>query len=184
MQKIIAITGLKRSGKDTIANYLRDNYGYTIFRFAEPIKKVIILLMEYANISKDDIENYLEFDKEVVIPELNASYRQLAQTLGTEWGREQIDQDFWVNLLNFTIKDNDKVVISDLRFESEVDFIKTKKSYIIKVYRGDDEIKDEHISEQGIDDGHINYFIDNNSSLDYLYIQADSVMTILGEKKL
>ena len=38
MRKIIAVSGFKGSGKDTLANYLIDNVGYRRVAFADPLK--------------------------------------------------------------------------------------------------------------------------------------------------
>ena len=37
---IIALTGKKGCGKDTIANYLVEKYGFINYGFADPIKEV------------------------------------------------------------------------------------------------------------------------------------------------
>ena len=40
--KIIAICGVMRSGKDTIANHLVENYGYENVKIADTLKRVLI----------------------------------------------------------------------------------------------------------------------------------------------
>ena len=37
----IALYGMSGSGKDTVADYLRDNYGYVKLRLAKTIKSII-----------------------------------------------------------------------------------------------------------------------------------------------
>lgn len=36
---IIGISGKKKSGKDTVANYLKDKFGYTVYHYADPLKE-------------------------------------------------------------------------------------------------------------------------------------------------
>ena len=36
--KLIGLTGKARSGKDTVANYLFNQHGYTRIAFADPVK--------------------------------------------------------------------------------------------------------------------------------------------------
>lgn len=38
---VILVTGLKRSGKDTVANYFSSHYGFERYAFADPIKKLV-----------------------------------------------------------------------------------------------------------------------------------------------
>ena len=36
---IIGVSGKKKSGKDTVANYLKEKFGYTIYHYADPLKE-------------------------------------------------------------------------------------------------------------------------------------------------
>ena len=170
MQKIIGITGLKRSGKDTIAEYLQEHYNYKVFRFADPIKDMITNLLTYMDFTPNEILKYTEREKEIPIPGLKSSWRQLAQGIGTSWGREMIDRNVWINILDNASKNYDKVVVSDVRFNNEAAWIKNKNSnnIIIKVERDLCEL-DDHTSESGINEQFIDQIIYNNDKLDSLY---------------
>tara|TARA_B100000123_G_scaffold271526_1_gene251591 strand:+ start:802 stop:1056 length:255 start_codon:yes stop_codon:yes gene_type:complete len=64
-----------------------------------------------------------------------------------------------------------KVVISDVRFLHEFNFIKEKGGYIIKVVRDLENI-DTHLSETELDElgsNEYNYTIYNNNSKEHLY---------------
>ena len=53
------------------------------------------------------------------------TYRYLAQTLGTEWGRELIHPDLWIMCLKYRLqKTYSPIIIDDVRFENEAKFIR------------------------------------------------------------
>jgi hypothetical protein len=176
MQKIIGITGTKHSGKDTIAEYLEVNYNYRIFRFADPIKEIIINLLTYMKLPIDIIKLHVEIEKETTIPELNSSYRQLAQGIGTSWGREMIDRNVWVNILDRASSNYDKIVVADIRFNNEAVWVKNKNenNKIIKITRNTN-IIDNHISESGINEQYIDKIIHNSGGLFDLYHKIDLI---------
>ena len=87
---VIGVTGKARSGKDTLSEHLYTRLGFDCNRaaFADPVKDML------RAIGIDDIEGY----KEEVHPLLGVTSRKMMQTLGTEWGREAIGGDTWINL--------------------------------------------------------------------------------------
>jgi hypothetical protein len=170
MKKIIGITGLKRSGKDTTANYLNERHNYDIFHFAEPLKDMITALL--ANVDCND--NYFtEYNKEENIPTINQSYRTLAQTLGTEWGRS-MDTDLWIRILEFNSQWSNYIVIPDLRFNNEAKWIKDNNGIILKIIK-DTGMIDNHSSESGIYDNYIDHYILNDSTIEDLYTNIDLI---------
>jgi hypothetical protein len=52
------------------------------------------------------------------------------QTLGTEWGRQMIGEDLWLRAmathLDECASENDRIVISDVRFANEAEFIRSR----------------------------------------------------------
>ena len=55
MGKLIGLLGRKRVGKDTVADYLINNYNFTKHAFANPIKEVLkIMSLELGM----DVENW------------------------------------------------------------------------------------------------------------------------------
>lgn len=169
---IIGITGAARSGKDTIADYLCTEYGYGRVAFAAPLKRMVCALF-----NRD--EAWLERNKDVP-QEGMGTPRRLLQTLGTEWGRDLINIDIWVNFAReeiFKIRNNrqfDGVVITDLRFYNEAKFIRDLGGIIWRVDRAEYTPVETHISEQGIDPSYIERIIYNNSTLEELYTTVES----------
>lgn len=61
---IVGIVGKKRSGKDTIANYLKTNHDYNVIALAGLIKESLINTELGDYISLDDINGLTKFDRE------------------------------------------------------------------------------------------------------------------------
>jgi hypothetical protein len=154
--QIVGLTGKAGAGKDTAAAMLcealqaRGKRTKTM-AFAEPIRAA---LMAMGVPSSYIYERRL---KETEIPGWGASYRKLAQTLGTEWGCDQIGKDLWVRLLADRLVEigmvsrlPDVVVITDVRLQNEADWIKTRLGLLVHVVRPDVGEVRGHISEAGV----------------------------------
>lgn len=61
--------------------------------------------------------------------------RHAMQTLGTEWGRNCIDNDFWVRTWLATLPDAKTVIADDVRFANEARAILERGGVMIRVMR-------------------------------------------------
>ena len=150
--KLIGLTGRAGSGKDTAADYLVQNYGFVKYSFAGPLKEMLKVI----GVDCDNRDT-----KERKHPVFGVSPRRMAQTLGTEWMRECIHGSGWVLLADQFIKTQIElnnlddvpqvkgIVISDVRFENEARFIRSKNGMIIHVVR-DTAPVESHASEAGV----------------------------------
>lgn len=122
MKTVIMLAGNAGVGKDTAKNIIigvlrRENISYEVSSSAKPIYDMVEVL-----IGRERLEYYKKREnKEKIIPYLGVSLRFLLQTLGTEWGREIIDKNLWVNLVKQKIKNSDKefFIITDCRYDNE-----------------------------------------------------------------
>ena len=76
------------------------------------------------------------------------------------------------------LNSNIKIVLSDIRFNHEVECIKELGGKIIKIDR-ETGIEDKHISENEIkiiNQNYIDYFIDNNENIDNYYIKLKLIL--------
>lgn len=88
--QVIALTGLARSGKTTIAEILERNHDFHRIRFAKPLKDMLKTL----GLTHEELEGDL---KEAPSERLcGRTPRWAMQSLGTEWGRDLIHPDLWV----------------------------------------------------------------------------------------
>lgn len=176
---LIGLTGRAGAGKSTVAAYLQDKYAYAEIAFADPIVNMLHSLLADANIGSGWItERAL---KEQPTP-LGFSYRQLAQSLGTEWGRG-LAPDFWVRVASQRVialqAGGDNVVISDVRFPNEAAFIQAHGGVLVRVLRQDLPAVRPHASEAHADHLPVTTELLNFGSVATLHDQVDRFIETL-----
>jgi hypothetical protein len=92
--------------------------------------------------------------------------RYAMQTIGTEWGRNIMGQDFWVSIAESQALERldrgDDVVIDDIRFQNEADMVRRLGGAVIGI-NGRGGIMSDHVSECGIG---ADMYITNDGSID------------------
>ena len=167
---IIGLTGKARSGKDTVAEYLNNKHMFSHYWFSKPMKDACRTIFSW-----DDRHLYGDL-KDVVDPVYNVSPRVALQTLGTEWGRNCINSDLWLNRAKAEIIQHENITISDCRFDNEAQTIIDLGGYVIEVSRANIKEVAAHSSEQGINPDLISFILDNNGSLVDLYRLVDYLL--------
>lgn len=174
MINLIGLTGLARSGKDTAANYITSlPHNYQTYAMAKPIKDACKIMFNWTD------EHVYGDLKEVVCPIFGITPREAMQKLGTEYGRNMINNDIWTIRAELVIKANKRLVITDIRFDNEAEMIKRNGGIVVKIDRKNlPRIKgvENHDSELGISEQLIDEVIYNNQSLAMLYRKIDSVL--------
>lgn len=179
---IIGICGKKFHGKDTVANYLVKNYGFTKISLGDPLKNAM------KNIFCFDDEQLWGNSKEVVDKYWSVTPREMMQFIGTDLLRNemqkkypQIGDKLWIMSIERYIdgmisKNITKIIIPDLRFPNEEVLIRKYNGKIIRVIRDEliDVIKDAHISENSSFDIKDDYVIHNNN-LTHTYEQCENI---------
>lgn len=61
--------------------------------------------------------------------------RTKLEFLGTDVFRNQLDPEIWIKIVEREIKNYDKIVISDVRFSNEMDFIQRMNGSLLLIYR-------------------------------------------------
>ncbi len=149
---LIGFTGKAGVGKDTAASRLVHAHGYERYAFASPIKSMLGVLGFPEHLFTDHVT------KEAVIQDLGCSYRKLAQTLGTDWGRS-IHPEFWLiqakRVYARVCRDEHAAgfVISDVRFENEAEWIRSEGGTVIHIMGREttvDGTAAQHVSEGGV----------------------------------
>jgi hypothetical protein len=165
--RLIGLSGPARSGKDTIGSMLQSAYYVQTLSFAEPIREGLRGIMGLTD------EHFHGTLKEVTLPWLGKSPRQLMQTLGTEWGRAIINDNIWLILAGRKIDEwqelREHVVITDVRFENEATFIRERGGVVWHIRRGDAPKVNAHASESGIAVQPEDVVIYNNGTLEDLF---------------
>lgn len=158
---IIGLTGKAGSGKDTAAAQFVKN-GFEHYWFSKPMKDACKLIFGWT-----DAHVYGEL-KELVDPRFGVSPRIALQTLGTEWGRDCINKDLWVNIARMKMENTHSIVISDCRYDNEAEIIRSMGGVIVNIVRGDVGEVNAHTSESGISPSLINLTLTNNSTIEQL----------------
>lgn len=129
--KIIGIySSIPQQGKSTIREYLVNKYGFRHLPFARLIKQMVFTLLVQHGYRDEDAIRYIEVDKEVCLDRLHGAptARYLLQTLGTDWGRHQVHNDFWTSewecKAGVWSRSGVSVVADDLRFPNEMEALK------------------------------------------------------------
>lgn len=147
--KLIALCGHKGVGKSTYASFLAGKNGH-VFSFATPLKSMLTAVFP---------NEYVLKKKDEKIPYFDVTARYLLQTLGTEWGRNMVDQNIWIKLLRVRLIDHltdsavTPLVVDDLRFDNEAEMIRELGGEVWQLDRRNfTASNDKHVSEQGISD--------------------------------
>jgi hypothetical protein len=118
---------LPRSGKSSVAEYLRDVHNYVILPFATPIKDMAMQFLQSLGVSALHAYRYTYVEKEVPIPELDPiTGRRILETLGTEWGRTYMGLDIWLQSWEARARrypPQTRFVVDDLRRLNEFDYL-------------------------------------------------------------
>lgn len=147
---IIAIMGAKHSGKSVIADALVE-VGFTQFAFADKVKEAVMLIY---GLSRDQVYGDL---KEEVDARYGLTPRFIMQRFATEVCRS-IHSDTWVLALQGQVIQwgtgrrypTMAIVIDDLRFENEAEYVRRWGGEIWEVVRPDAGYTGEHISEERV----------------------------------
>jgi hypothetical protein len=144
---VIGIAGLARTGKDTVASFLiAERHARYRYSFADPIKAMLAV-----GLGVDFNDPYWQTRKETPIPAFGKSPRQLMQTLGTEWGRQQVSDSLWIVLAKERLLQNGPgMVIADVRFDNEAEFVRSVGGVVLHVVRQGAEAVAVHASEGGV----------------------------------
>jgi hypothetical protein len=149
---LIGLTGAAGTGKDTAGQLLADialNSGLaaTCSGFADPIRAMLGAIIPAEYMSERSL-------KEAPVPVIGYSYRELAQTLGTDYGRAQMP-GLWVRLKERALFDASRApmtkpvlhIVTDVRFEDEAAWVRRHGGHIICLHRAAAVSVREHESE-------------------------------------
>lgn len=205
---IIGVIGFIGSGKGTVSEYLTKRHGFKHDSFASSLKDACSVIFDWPrNLLEGDTDESRAWREEIDIwwadklgiP--NFSPRYALQLVGTDSLRNHFNPDIWfLTLTNRIRKSPDQsVVISDVRFPNEINFIKENKGILIQVVRGNNpnwldiaeranmgdsgasqimhlKYSHVHFSEWAWVGTDVDYVIENNGSVEDLTAQVDKII--------
>ena len=176
MKKIFIISGKAESGKNVVAEYIKEYYA------EKKIKVIITSFAKYLKIYAKEIINWNGNE--------NDKPRDFLQTIGIELIKEKIDAKFLIKRMldDLKVYDHyfDMAVITDARFKEEITAIKNNYANVITIYVERDKSsltpkQKKHVTETALDDYHnYKYKITNNDNKKEL---KNKVIDILKEVK-
>ena len=205
MAKIIAICGFIGSGKDTVADYLVNVYGFRRESFANSLKDAVAAVFDWDRTLLEGRTKQAREWREQVDPwwaeRLNMpdlTPRWVLQYFGTEVVRKAFHDQMWVASLENRLRNStDDIVITDCRFPNEISIIKRLGGQVIRVHRGAEpdwydvavqahagleSAKTKlaeyniHASETAWVGSNFDAVLNNNGSMDELYSQLEQLL--------
>lgn|SRR5690606_11304893 len=190
---LIGIGGKAGAGKSTVAEYLLAKHAFKIYAFADPLKEMLLALnplKDRDGVRVADLVHGYSWDYAKKYPEV----RRLLQRLGTEAGREILGEHVWVqHLARRIIEDGNEpwqddagyvaadVVVPDVRFQNEKEWIKVNEGYLIYVNSPlTDDRAAGHASETSFTAEDADIVINNNGTHEDLYEKIDYLMERIG----
>ena len=164
---IIGLAGKAGCGKDTVADFME---GYISMSPADNMKAGLCAML---SISSEELEKKKR--------EPDSKIRYMLQTLGTEWGRNLIGNNFWLHLLEDRMNylgTERKYVIPSVRFLNEAAWVKSLGGTVIHIDRPSLSGPDLHVSECDISEA-CDYTIMNDGSLEDLKEQTRVLLDLI-----
>lgn len=190
---IIGASGYARSGKDSLADILVEDYGFKKKSFADTLRECAYALNPVVGVEvyKSDVEfveplhlqqaidrwGWQGYKETIYGPEI----RRLLQRLGTEAGRLILGDNIWVDATLKDVKDEDNIVIADMRFPNEQEAIEARGGITIRINRPGIEPANTHPSEVALDNADFHFTINNSGTLEDLRNDVHEVMTMMEQ---
>jgi hypothetical protein len=183
---IIGLSGWARAGKDTVADHLEKNYGFTKLSFATPMRDALVALDPVINIAGQyvSLAQAVRLSGWENLKSMSNDIRPLMQRLGTEVGRNMFGENFWVNLAMQEAEKYENVVFADCRFKNEANAIKEAGGQLWRVMRPGFLAANDHISENDLNSYLFDEYLSNSSDFSGLYEQVNEVMLQTDALKL
>lgn len=176
---LIGLCGAAGCGKTTVAESLRDQHGFTLISFADPLYAAVSAI---TGLSIDELRD--RRIKEAPLPGIGRSPRFLLQTLGTEWGRDMVSPTLWIDLAMSRAARAENAVIADVRFDNEAQAIRARGGRVFYIMRKGwaclQADTSGHSSERGVSIENIDGYITNDGTLDQLLEAAARDIITVG----
>ena len=185
---IIGLGHTKRVGKDTFARFLAESFyrqtGGSMCRssFAYKLKEVCADLYGWAGLRSPEFYETPEGEvlREVVLPVLGKSPRQIWIDFGTKAVRQQVYDRTWVD---YVMKNMQHVanVTTDVRFPNEAEAIHDAGGYLVRITRPGFEPGNDAADQALIDYFGWDYYVDA-TTIDELREQAEYILGLILAK--
>lgn len=140
----IGLNGYAQSGKDTVAAFLVAEYGYRRIAFADRLKNFVVALFPSIAETVNDAGGDWEKAKE------DPNVRRVLQGVG-ETARKEIFESVWITAAFSSIREGERIVVSDMRFPNEADALAAIGATLFRIERPGTKPINNHVSETALD---------------------------------
>lgn len=172
--KLVGFSGYARAGKDTAVQVLRTE-GFRRVAFADVMRDFALRLNPIVGesgrpgrpVRLDNVIDRFGWDgyKESIYSE---EIRGLLQRLGTECGRQLIDENVWVDAALNGLDPDGMYAVSDCRFLNEAEAIRERGGKVIRITRPGVGPANSHPSETSLDNYKFDAVVSNDDSHEVL----------------
>lgn len=193
--RLIGIGGLLYAGKDAVADYLVDEHDWIKRGMSDTLNDALLKLNPMIPLNAHESRLRGHYDGEFVPysrlyaevgyveAKKNTEVRRLLQALGTEVGRDMIDQNVWVDMTRRQVQllrnAGNNVIITGMRFPNELDMIRQEGGELWWVTRpdgGGDATTGAHASENSVRPEDFDVIIPNMGTLEDLYREVEEAL--------
>lgn len=176
---IIALHGQKNNGKDTAGEILielgnSEGIRFKRVAFADLMKKLAANSLgiydgeiDFINFVKDEVILLQGNNKPSIGHIQPLSIREylinFSQTMKSQFG-----DDFWAHLAFSNIAPWPDIVVTDLRFEAEAEYLRDLGAYVVHIYREEDQEDGDLPGEKKLPEAYIDYHLPNTGTLEEL----------------
>jgi hypothetical protein len=178
---IVGFVGRKGVGKDTAADVLVQKQGFVRKKFAQPIKDICSIAFQVPPSLFNGPEKELPVKKHQLSP------RQMMQLVGTDFFRAHLNENFWIRHFEDWVLAEPpftSVVVTDIRFQNELDVVKRLEGLVIKIERSSGEGRhkdttDQHVTESGVEDlKNVDVVVHNDGSVQDLWDRVEDAVRL------
>jgi hypothetical protein len=201
MTQLIGLGGVATSGKDAAADFLVE-HGWFKTYMSKPLERALLAVNPDVNVAWDKWQagtwpkdtlmftHYISYKSlhELVgydVSKCCTSVRGLLQRLGTEVGRDMIDQNLWVDLAFREVDEHldagESVAITGIRFVNELEALHGRGGLSVWVERGLSPVNS-HVSDNALTAKDFQVVLSNNGTLEDLKKQVLALVTTTEEK--
>lgn len=141
---IIGVVGFIGSGKGTAADILVNKHNFHKLSFADTVKDATAAIFGWPRHllegDTDESREWREAKDEWWSEKFGYDFspRLALQMMGTEAGRDVFHPELWIHSLERKMEMYPNVVVADVRFPNEINFIQSKGGFVVRVKRGPD----------------------------------------------
>jgi hypothetical protein len=138
----VGIVGFIGSGKGTVGDIL-SKFNFEKISFASHLKDVTSVMFGWdRKLLEGDTAESRDFREKIDLfwsKKLNREFtpRLALQLMGTEVGRNIFGESLWIHALENKIDKDENYIVTDVRFQNEIDWIREQKGIIIEIRRGE-----------------------------------------------